>query len=67
MCRYLVACDATSALGPNQPTTVRVAGSTMTVTTAPISAASQRPSTPWASAPSVSPAPTRRATEAVVP
>jgi hypothetical protein len=62
-----VANSATSSPGENAATSGPVSAMPRTVTTAPISTASHTPSTPWASAPRGSPAPTRRATLAVVP
>ena len=65
--RYVVACSVTSGSGPNSPTSGPDSAMPTTVVSTPMTTASQTPSMPWASAPRVSPAPMRRATEAVVP
>ena len=65
--RYVVAWSATSPPAPKAPTSQGVAVIPATVVTAPMSTASQTPSMPWLRAPRRSPAPTCRATDAVVP
>ena len=67
MRRYVVANPSTDDPAPNAPTNGPVSATPRTVTTTPISTASQTPSTPCARAPFSSPAPTCRATLAVVP
>ncbi len=65
--RYAAARSATSRPGPKRPTSQGVVGTATTVTSTPIRTASHSPSTPCASASRVRPAPTWRATDAVVP
>ena len=65
--RYVVAWPATSPPAPNAPTSQGVAAMPTTVVIAPMRTASQTPSMPWLIAPRRSPAPTCRATDAVVP
>ena len=67
MRRYVVANPSTDDPAPNAPTSGSVKATPRTVTTTPISTASQTPSIPCARAPCSSPAPTCRATLAVVP
>ena len=65
--RYVVAGSATAGPTPSSRTRGPVAATPTRVSTAPISTASQTPSMPWARAPRRSPAPSSRATLAVVP
>lgn len=67
MCRYVTACGATAADAPNASTTTGASGQPTAMTTAPMNAASQTPSTPWRIASRRFPAPICRATDAVVP
>ncbi len=65
--RYVAAGPVTLSAAPKACTSASVSRMPATVVTAPMPTASQSPSMPWARAPRRSPAPSRRATPAVVP
>jgi hypothetical protein len=65
--RYVVANPDTAGSAPNRSTSRPASSTPRAVVTVPMSTASHNPSTPCSRAPRVSPAPIRRATEAVVP
>ena len=67
MRRYVVAGSATVGSAPSRRTSGPVAATPTRVTSTPMTTASQTPSMPWAKAARRSPAPSSRATLAVVP